>query len=325
MGHVVRCLALADMLKNDFEITFAIQSPSKNTIQLIRSITGNIIELPTTLDYSIDLFNFLKNVNSTDIIILDGYNFKTEYQKKIKEKGCKLVCIDDLHSWHHIADVIINHADSIEKKEYSAENYTKFCLGLNYVLLRKEFLNRSKKRKKTESLKKIFISMGAADINNNTQKFVEALIEIPGITEINVMLGHVNPHLEEIEDLVKLYPAKIKQHFDLSADELAQLLENCDLSICPASSISIESCAIGIVLISGYTADNQIGILDGMVKRNTLINFGDMNLLSKETIKNKFISIFDQTKLFEELIMNQREMIDGRSPERLLEIFKQLN
>ena len=42
------------------------------------------------------------------IVVLDGYHFDTNYQTKIKQKGCKLVCIDDLHDKHFVADIIIH-------------------------------------------------------------------------------------------------------------------------------------------------------------------------------------------------------------------------
>src|SRR5205823_4199042 len=105
-----------------------------------------------------------ENLNPTDIVVLDGYNFNTEYQQAIKNKGCKLVVIDDLHAWHQVADVVINHAEGITSPDYSAESYTQFCLGLDYVLLRKPFLQPKTSIRKITSVKKVFISMGAADV-----------------------------------------------------------------------------------------------------------------------------------------------------------------
>lgn len=322
MGHVVRCLALADMLKNDFNIVFAIQQPDESIANTIHTVTDNIIQLPLENDYQKDISNFESYLKSNDIVVLDGYHFKTDYQKRIKNKGCKLVCIDDLHSWHQVADVIINHAEGVDESLYSAEGYTKFCLGLDYLLLRKPFLKLASTVKKISAIKKVFISMGAADVNNLTQKFTEALTGINGLEEIHLMLGSINPHLKSLERLIENNKQiKIKTHFNISAEELVELLKNCDLAICPASSISLECCAVGIGLISGYTAENQLGNLAGMEKRKTLINFGDMNLLTVEEIKVMLHEISRNPKLLNELIKNQKKMIDGTSPERILSEF----
>ena len=324
MGHVVRCLALADMLKNDFNITFAIQAPSESIVKNIHTVTEMIIHLPQTNDYSVDAVHFTEFLNSNDIVLLDGYHFKTDYQKAIKEKGCKLVCIDDLHDWHFVADAIINHAEGINESIYSKEKYTKLYSGLKYALLRKEFLKFSSP-KKINAIKKVFISMGAADLTNLTQKFTEGLLELDGIEEIHLMLGAINPNLSSIDSLIeKNKKVNIAKHFNISAESLATLLKNCDVVICPASSISIESCAVGTGLVAGYSAANQMGILEGLTKHNAIINIGDMNALTTLQIKVKFEELVKHPEQFNVLIENQKKMIDGKSPERFVELFKKL-
>lgn len=325
MGHVVRCLALGEILKNDFNIVFAIQDPSESVINTIQSLTKNSIRLPSTGNYNDDCIDFKKYLNSSDIVVLDGYHFKTEYQTAIKNKGCKLVCIDDLHAWHHVSDAIINHANGVDPLNYSAEKYTQLYLGLKYALLRKEFLTPDKKIHNRRSIKKIFVSMGAADIGNLTHKFTEALLNVKNIEEIHLMFGSINPHLPSIQKLVKENKeGRVVIHFNISAVELRGLLEECDIAVCPASSIAIESCAVGIGLVSGYTAQNQLGILEGLITSQVLINLGDLNKITKEEIQHKFEQFIVQPGQINKLMEHQKQMIDGKSPERLLTIFKNM-
>jgi UDP-2,4-diacetamido-2,4,6-trideoxy-beta-L-altropyranose hydrolase len=326
MGHVVRCLALADMLKNYFSIHIAIQKPPQTVINTIQTATKNIIILPETSDFEKDKNNFIKHILVTDIVVLDGYEFKTQYQQQIKNKGCKLVCIDDLHNWHQVADVIINHAVDISPLMYSAEKYTKFYLGLDYVLLRAPFLNTNQETRRIVNIHKIFISMGAADADNNTLKFAKALIILEKITEVHLMLSSINPHLESILDLISNNPKQnIFTHFNISAEELKEILLHSDLAICPASSISLECCAIGIPILSGYSAENQRSNLAGMEKHKTLINFESFDKLSVSEIAYKIEKLITDSAIFSELVQNQKKMIDGKSPERLVELFKKLS
>ena len=325
LGHIVRCLALADMLKTKFEIIFVLQDTAKDVIDLIESKDYSTISIPFIVDYTMDNQNFNKYIQSNDIVVLDGYHFKTDYQKAIKNKGCKLVVIDDLHAWHQVADLIINHANTAKISDYSVEEYTKFALGLDYVLLRSEFLNSTKKPRKLSKVKSVFISMGAADIHNVTQKFTEVLLEISGIEQINLMLSPINPNLVSIKKLANQYPERIKLHFNISANQLVELLENCDLSICPASSISLESSSIGIPIISGYTAENQLDNLAGLTEQKIILNFGNLVTLSKEALKDKIEIAMNQPKLLNELIHNQHKIIDGKSPERLMGLFENFN
>lgn len=325
LGHIVRCLALADMLKTHFEIIFVLQKTIKEVTDLIESKGYSLILLPINNDYNVDSQYFVKSIQSKDIVVLDGYHFKTDYQQAIKNKGCKLVVIDDLHAWHQVADLIINHANNAKISDYSVEEYTQFALGLNYVLLRSEFLNSNKKVKEIQHVKNIFISMGAADIYNVTQKFTEVLIEIKDVEQINLMLSPINPNLASIEKLANQHPEIIKLHFNISANQLVELLEYCDLSICPASSISLESVAVGIPIISGYTAENQLDNLDGLNEQKIILNFGNLVALSKEELKEKIEAVINQPKLLNELINNQQKIIDGKSPERLMRLFENLN
>lgn len=323
MGHVIRCIALADMLKNDFNLAFAIQESKERVIKNIHSVTETILHLPLSDDYNQDAINFSQFLEPTDIVVLDGYNFKTKYQQTIKDKGCKLVVIDDLHNWDHVADAIINHAIGINENVYSKAESTKLYLGSEYALLRKPFLTASTETKKISAVKKVFISMGAADVNNLTQKFIEAIIQVKGIEEIHLMLGSINPNLASIDELIENNKQiKIIKHFEISAEQLAQLLKICDLAICPASSISLESCAIGIGLISGYTAENQKGILQGLKDKNSIIDLGDLNAIKSEKIISEIKKIAEMPNQLNELIQNQKILIDGKSPQRLLNIFK---
>ena len=67
--------------------------------------------------------------------MLDGYDFGSEYQRKMKRKECNLVCIDDLHKDHFFADVILNSGGGcISKNFYSTEPCTKIFLGVDTQL-----------------------------------------------------------------------------------------------------------------------------------------------------------------------------------------------
>lgn len=325
MGHIVRSLALADMLKHDFDIVFVLQETNQSVYETIEQVISSIIKLPVTADYKIDAENFVKYISKNDLVVLDGYHFKTDYQKAIKNSCYKLVCIDDLHAWLQVADVIINHADGVEKQDYELKTYTKLCLGLNYILLRKPFFKAVTKVKSITTIKKVFISMGAADIDNLTTKFTEVLVTLDGVEEIHLMLGAINLHLYEIDKIIEQNKhVKIEKHFNINAVELRAWIEHCDVAICPASSISYECCATGIGLISGYTADNQKGILNGLLKHKSALSFGNLTTISVAEISEQFSMLMKEPSTLNELISNQKLMIDGNSPARLLKVFKDL-
>ena len=86
-GHYIRSLALADMLKRDFDCKMFTQSPTNYQIKEARTICP-VIALPN--DES-KFYLFLDLLEGDEIVVLDNYFFTTDYQRAIKAKGCKLV------------------------------------------------------------------------------------------------------------------------------------------------------------------------------------------------------------------------------------------
>jgi spore coat polysaccharide biosynthesis predicted glycosyltransferase SpsG len=125
------------MLKDDFYLIYATRNPSTQHLAEINLICHEFYILPE--DDSL-LDTFLSSLKGDEIVVLDNYYFDTNYQKKIKEKGCRLVCIDDMHDKHYVADVVINHAEGIVKSHFSYDPNTLLLLGLKYALLRSPFL-----------------------------------------------------------------------------------------------------------------------------------------------------------------------------------------
>jgi spore coat polysaccharide biosynthesis predicted glycosyltransferase SpsG len=121
MGHFIRTLALAEMLKDEYHCIYATKKPSKYQKEEIDRICHDIIELPDNEDH---YQTFLGYLNGDEIVILDNYYFDTDYQIKIKKKGCKLVCIDDLHNKHYVADLVINHTP-LNPSLFSCAIYTR--------------------------------------------------------------------------------------------------------------------------------------------------------------------------------------------------------
>ena len=75
---------------------------------------------------------FLSLLNGDEIVVLDNYYYDTSFQKQIKEKGCKLICIDDIHTRHFYCDVIFC-PDPCHPADYSAEPFTEIYCGMEWA------------------------------------------------------------------------------------------------------------------------------------------------------------------------------------------------
>jgi UDP-2,4-diacetamido-2,4,6-trideoxy-beta-L-altropyranose hydrolase len=321
LGHVIRCTALADMLREDFSCIFLIQKPNDFLISEIRNAGADIIEIPVTNNYTEEAGRIAeKFIQNKDIVILDGYKFETGYQKIIKNKGCKLVCIDDIHAYHFVADVVINHIIGKSKENYSCEPYTKLYLGTDYALLRKEFLNEASNNRDFKEIETILINMGGADESNATQKVLENCFDELPDKKYNVIVGAYYLHSNSLNKYAAGH-SKINVFQNVKPEELSILIKESQLCICPSSSISYEIFCIGNLVICGYISESQKDIVELLEKYTLVVNAGSFieeNIIYKPFIKK----LFEKKNVY---IENQNKLFNGKQEISLINIFKQFN
>ncbi len=314
MGHFVRTLALGEMLQDDFYCIFATKSPNDQQKKEIYQICDEVIELPDNISH---LNTFLKHLKGDEIIVLDNYYFDTEYQKKIKDIGNKLVCIDDIHDKHYVADIVINHAEGLNPKQFSVKNSTKLCLGYKYALLRKPFYENKKNVSKQFD---VMINIGGADSHDLTYKIVNNIIETESNYKIAVLTG--NAYKGKVTELNK---SQLKIFKGLSAIDVSNLMNQSKVGIFPASTIAIEATAMRLPFLVGCFVDNQINIFQGIIKNNLGLDLEDYNNFKGEKLIGKIHKLNYDIDLRNTIINNQRLLLDKKSPERLIKIFNSLN
>ena len=304
LGHVIRSLALAEMLKADFDCVFATRFLSDYIHTEACKVCSEIIKLPESEDH---FGVFLSILTGDEIVVLDNYFYHTDYQKAIKNKGCKLVCIDDIHDKHFVADVVINHAGGIPKESYSVAPYTCLFLGTDYALLRPEFLKTDIKNESSSLL----VCLGGADQKNDTLHILKLLEDMQFSHQCDVVIGDAFQYLQEVIKFQRSSRLNIKILKNLSAHEMADAMSACSYAVCPPSTVSYEYLSKrGGELYLKMTADNQKNIADFLVKNG--IAFDISELFVNEPLRVK------------QYIENQRKYFDGLSPNRIQSIFRRL-
>ena len=93
MGHFIRTLALAEMLREDFYCIYATQSPSVYQINEIEKVCQEWINLPSDENHFPIFLNLLKG---DEIVVLDNYYYTTDYQHRIKSVIRVVVLVQDV-------------------------------------------------------------------------------------------------------------------------------------------------------------------------------------------------------------------------------------
>lgn len=309
LGHIVRCCALAEMLKDNFEIYFYTRAGSEIIVEDIKQYCVDVFEMTDNISYDDEASDWVSVLEGNEIVVLDGYNFNTNYQQKIKEKGCKLVCIDDIHAYHFVADTVINHSPGIDENLYSREPYTQLYLGTGYVLLRKIFLEEASKPHKFFNTERssVLICFGGADPKNITKEVLEETMHLFPDKNIIVVVGAAYIYLQELREIIKVNK-QVSLHINIKPEEMLAIMQQSHIAITSASTIALEYICVKGNLFLEQTAENQKYLYKALIEKTCAYPFA--------SLKDCFY-VTDN-------ITNQHNLIDGKSSEKLRNIFSSL-
>lgn len=306
LGHLVRCNALALMLKEDYDITFV-------TFPIPNDISEDLISNGFRLIKIESEEEFFDIITPVDLIILDHYELDSIYQKKIKEIGCKLICLDDLHDKKFYADLIINHTPGIVESDYKAQPYTKFALGIEYALLRPAFLEIARQHRQIEKIETLFICFGGADFKNLTSITLNVALEFQSLKKIIIVTGSSFEFKNELKLLIN-NNSKIDWFSAVSDEEILGLMLLSDLAIVPSSGILLEILSAGCKVITGMYIENQSKALKNVSLQSNIII---TESFSDNDIRNAIFVALNSDIHF-------TKIIDGKQKERLIEKVKSI-
>lgn len=314
LGHVVRSLALAEMLHPDFTALFAIREPTPALAQQIKESNAELLALPAAASELAEAQQLMAVLaGKIQAVVLDGYHFSTAYQRVLRQHA-PLVCLADYPALPFVADVIINPAGGVAEKDYAKEKYTQLYSGPAYALLRAPFLAAATQKRSIGEGRRFFLNLGGADPENHTQKLLQELVQPPGMENIAVVVGSAYRYLNELADFCAAYP-QVTVHAQLSAAAMCRLMQTCQAAILPPSSVAYEWCAVGGPLFLVRTASNQKNLEQFLLQQQLAYAFADFQQLLPAVLAGP---------INQPAVDRQRLYFDGQSPGRLRKIFHQL-
>ncbi|WP_375433713.1 UDP-2,4-diacetamido-2,4,6-trideoxy-beta-L-altropyranose hydrolase, partial [uncultured Hymenobacter sp.] len=314
LGHLMRCLALAEMLHQQFACRFIIRD-SDSAIQdqiLASGFTYDLV--PSGLTLLEEATWLQQQVSATTILVLDGYDFDDAYRRELKRTSRALICLDDMGTQHSWCDVIVNAAGGITRAFYSPEPGATLCLGPAYALLRRPFREAALRPTHQPDTKRIFLNMGGADPHNHTLLVLKQLQQRFPERKVAVVTGAAYPHQQILNEYAAHKPA-VRLYHNLSAAAMAELLASCGIFVCPPSGMAYECCALGGLLLLYPTAENQRRILDFLVNANLALLFPSLPTLVDNALPD----------LASAMQIRQRAIFDGAAAQRYQQVFAALH
>lgn len=317
-GHVMRCLTLAEQLReNGHQVEFICRKAQGSMESLIKKhhFLVNLLSEKETDIWSwmeknseldaIETYRILEG-KKIDLLIIDHYAIDEKWENKFQ--NYKLMVIDDLANRQHNCHILLDqnfykNAEQRYKKYIS--NKTVTCLGPKYMLIRKEFyLNYKKNPSKT-----IFVFFGSMDKTNETLKTLKALKKLQKKYHFGVIVivGESNPYRKEVEN----YSKKLTNcEFYCQVNNMAELMGKCHFSITAGGTITWERSVMNLPGIIIVVAENQIELTKNLVQKNASGFLGESKNVTQDMIVNAIEDIIENPEMLETWLFNMSKIVN---------------
>ena len=322
-GHIIRCLTLADKLnRRGVNIQFICKEEKGNLIGLIEKKGYRSHRLLRSIDLAEErelTKKILKNrSNCPDLLIIDHYDIDISYEFPLREHVKEIMVIDDLANRRHDCDLLLDQNYSKNDNRYNGrvpENCIQL-LGSEYAILRPQFQKaRENLRERDGGVNRILVFMGGVDSKDITSKVLRAInILVRSDIAIDVVIGNLNPHHDEIKILASKIPNTICHH---NVEDLAKFMSSADICIGAGGTTTWERCCVGLPTITIVLAGNQKDISESLDKEGAIINLGWYQNIKEYNIKEAVEGLIDNPNKMASMSGKSRNLVDGEGVNRV--------
>ena len=336
MGHFMRCLVLAEELKQQgASIRFVSRNLPKYLIDILISRGLEHYSLDSFFDPTVTggdpslsglQISQQQDAHATrnaladrqwDWLIVDHYALDVSWENILRKECKHLMVIDDLADRQHDCDLLLDqNLDESMQTRYLGKvtDQCKLLLGPRYALIRAEFRKlRHQRKERTRAIKKIFIFFGGVDAPNYTIAAIQALTKLD--TNINVDVVVTPKHVGR-ESIKKICVKHGYSYYEYT-NQIADLMAEADLAIGAGGTAIWERACIGLPGISFCVATNQ---------EKQIIEAARIGLLyapkigenASDTILRHVQVLLENPSLLRSIAITGLETVDGRGVIRVV-------
>ncbi len=340
-GHVMRCLTLADKLKQQgATVAFICREHSGHFIHFIKAQGYRVFALENKLTQRFSGSNLahaawlassqeqdaadcalILQKQPVDWLIVDHYALDRQWEQRLKPYYQRLMVIDDLADRQHDCSLLLDQTYGRKAEDYLpwVSDYCQLLLGTDYALLRPEFAQWRKfslQRRANFEFKQLLVSLGGVDKGNVTAEVLKALnaCSLPNDLKVTVIMGKVAPHIHNIRTLAQAMSYEIEVKIGVS--RMAEIMAKTDLAIGAAGATTWERCCLGVPSIMVRLANNQKKIMESLTYAGVCESITVFELRQSGMLLNQKIANMIENR--ETYIKKSTRLVDGMGVDKVM-------
>jgi UDP-2,4-diacetamido-2,4,6-trideoxy-beta-L-altropyranose hydrolase len=314
-GHVMRCLTLAEGLKqNGWTCMFLSSRETQETIPVLAQSGFRILDP-------------FQGPDTADILIVDHYDLDVRYEAQTRVWANCILVIDDLADRKHDCDILLDQTYGRKAKDYHAFVPTgcEILTGAEYALLRPQFTAMRKQAldRRNGQINRVLVSMGSTNIHNVTTMVLRGLHAFEGKKlDIDVVLGSTAPRIEDVKDIIQEIENKGLHTIRFLTDvaDMASLMTQIDLALGAGGTTSWERCSLGLPSLIVEIADNQHLIANRLHQAGAVYNLGWIDNINGAVIAAALTELCDDRNRVLSMSNKAAQICDGQGVQRVLEV-----
>lgn len=318
IGHLVRGVALAQAWRR---VGGHAKILTRSAVPLT-VIGGGELEhevLSGPLASEVDRIVSIARGTATVWIACDGYGFDIGYVRTLRDRGLRVVQVDDdLHAPRYEPDILLDQNLCAIDRGYRVAPWTRTLFGPRYALVREGFLADHEARRAARLT--VLVILGGTDPKRQSARIVRAIRpRLPVSIRMDVVLGPdasaglVAEVSRAADEVTGHAPVVLHRQPDVPA-----LMRSADIAIAASGSTSWELCALGVPMILLSVAEHQVGIGRSLADACAAVYVGRHDEVSDDSIRAAFLKVAGDPELRARMRHAARRLVDGQGGARVV-------
>jgi len=319
LGHVVRCLALADELHENHgvAVSFAMRA-SPLASEMVKRRSYPILQASDDLVFDQEAWlHDCVSKSGAQILVVDVRDDLTKAAlESLAKKGTVTAVLDDLSERRWAADIAFYPpVPQVRRVDWSGFR-GRLCVGWEWIVLRSQFAESLPPRSNSKC--SLLIAMGGSDPAGLTLKGVRAVDRLGEDFECVVIVGAGFCHRQSLRDLL----GRTRRRFTVREDvsEMSAAMAQVDLAVCSFGMTSYELAAMEVPAVCVCLTEDHAESASALVTAGMGISVGVNDQDSETRLAAAVERLLVDTNARAQMSARARKLVDGRGASRIAEL-----